>query len=304
MSDGGLAAKSITHKHITSVLLMELERFMGQSDIRILDAGCGNCELIGYLHRALRILQPDLNCSVYGYDVNDRPSEIERAKEAKIAELGESFPETEWQNRIKVVSSVEKLPFDAEFFDVVVSNQVLEHVADPDFFFSETHRILKPHGFAVHLYPLKNYILEGHIFIPFAHRIRDHRFRVEYLKFMMWLGLGQYRQKKRERPDLDLDTFAIYQADYLNLYTNYMSRREAMELAKKYRFRASLNYTVDMYLNKIREILGLEYRFTRNQAHLPGFDGFATFILKYVSSITLFLDKQQIYDSHKDSIEK
>lgn len=40
-------------------------------------------------------------------------------------------------------------PFEANFFDCVVSNQVVEHLSDIDFFFNQAQRVLKPNGFLV-----------------------------------------------------------------------------------------------------------------------------------------------------------
>ena len=42
-----------------------------------------------------------------------------------------------------------RFPFDDEVFDVVVSNQVIEHIVDTDAFVSEIRRVLKPGGYAV-----------------------------------------------------------------------------------------------------------------------------------------------------------
>jgi ubiquinone/menaquinone biosynthesis C-methylase UbiE len=42
-----------------------------------------------------------------------------------------------------------KWPFSSESFDVIISNQVIEHMADIDHFISETYRVLKPGGYAV-----------------------------------------------------------------------------------------------------------------------------------------------------------
>jgi SAM-dependent methyltransferase len=39
-----------------------------------------------------------------------------------------------------------KLPFKSQSFDIVTSNQVIEHVHDTDTFVSEAHRVLKPGG--------------------------------------------------------------------------------------------------------------------------------------------------------------
>ncbi len=43
----------------------------------------------------------------------------------------------------------EPIPWEDGFFDMVTSNQVIEHVADTDEFVSETFRVLKPGGTAV-----------------------------------------------------------------------------------------------------------------------------------------------------------
>ena len=43
----------------------------------------------------------------------------------------------------------EPLPYDAESFDVVHSNQVIEHLEKTDVFVKEIHRVLKPTGYAI-----------------------------------------------------------------------------------------------------------------------------------------------------------
>nr|WP_302578620.1 class I SAM-dependent methyltransferase [Methanobrevibacter arboriphilus] len=41
------------------------------------------------------------------------------------------------------------IPFDNSFFDLIVSNQVIEHVMETDNFFKEIYRLLKPNGYAI-----------------------------------------------------------------------------------------------------------------------------------------------------------
>jgi len=50
---------------------------------------------------------------------------------------------------VRVGDLNEPFPFDDETFDVVVSNQVIEHLHDTDNFVRETHRVLRRGGFAV-----------------------------------------------------------------------------------------------------------------------------------------------------------
>lgn len=50
---------------------------------------------------------------------------------------------------IKKADLEKKWPFENQIFDVVISNQVIEHMHDLDNFISETKRVLKPGGYAV-----------------------------------------------------------------------------------------------------------------------------------------------------------
>jgi SAM-dependent methyltransferase len=50
---------------------------------------------------------------------------------------------------VRVASLNDVMPIDDASIDVVVSNQVIEHLADTDMFVSEIHRVLRPGGVAV-----------------------------------------------------------------------------------------------------------------------------------------------------------
>jgi 2-polyprenyl-3-methyl-5-hydroxy-6-metoxy-1,4-benzoquinol methylase len=51
--------------------------------------------------------------------------------------------------QVKISDLNIKLPYEDNRFDIVHSNQVIEHVKDTDLFVSEIYRILKPGGYAV-----------------------------------------------------------------------------------------------------------------------------------------------------------
>jgi ubiquinone/menaquinone biosynthesis C-methylase UbiE len=46
----------------------------------------------------------------------------------------------------KIVGTAEKMPFENDFFDVITSAWVLEHLDDPERVFGEIHRVLKSGG--------------------------------------------------------------------------------------------------------------------------------------------------------------
>jgi SAM-dependent methyltransferase len=56
----------------------------------------------------------------------------------------------------KVKMDIHKIPFDANTFDVVLCNHVLEHVRDDIQAMREIHRVLKPGGFAILQVPFFN----------------------------------------------------------------------------------------------------------------------------------------------------
>ena len=97
-------------------------------NIKILDIGCHD----GVYTR--RIIEASGSKNVWGLEIMP-----ENAKLAK-------------ENGVKVViGDIEKkFPFKDNEFDVIFSNQVIEHVKDCDFFMKEVYRILKPGGVTIH----------------------------------------------------------------------------------------------------------------------------------------------------------
>jgi len=104
---------------------------------RILDAGCG----LGMYVRAFRRFSSE----VYGIDVDaDR-----------IAEASRELPNLQ-------VAPAESLPFEDDFFDVVLSHEVLEHVGDDRAAVREAIRVLRPGGRLVVFVPNRLWFFETH----------------------------------------------------------------------------------------------------------------------------------------------
>lgn len=114
------------------------------SDIRVLDFGCGKGEMAGYL--------ADQGYSAHGCDIEAywKAREDHRAVEFAL-----------------ITNSPYRLPYSDNFFDVVISTSVFEHVLNKEESFQEIHRVLKTGGYSVHFLPSKWYLpQEPHIRIP------------------------------------------------------------------------------------------------------------------------------------------
>jgi len=287
-------AKSITHQHLLSILNTESEGFSEERPLRILDVGCGDGHLINYLMKNFGVLNPAIKFEIYGFDVNDHGVQSEGYFTNTIELLSDNFPNIPWEKRLNVFSAKELWPYTDDFFDIIISNQVAEHVQDHNLFFSEINRTLCRGGYSIHLFPLKHYFYEGHLHLPLVHKILNHDFMVSYIKHLSRLGLGKFKSHNRSS-SVSLEKYAERHADYMSFFTNYLSYLEVLKLGKKHSLRTSFRYTQEFYTGKLRSMLGLgsKYKYRRNRSSIA--DWLSIHILKYVSSVTLVLHKSENY---------
>ncbi|MDZ4677789.1 MAG: class I SAM-dependent methyltransferase [Oligoflexia bacterium] len=97
---------------------------------KVLEVGCGAGDFSIYLSKQM--------AEVTGVDFSSRAIEIASAK-AKTHKASAQFK----------VADAQKLPFENNHFDVVVSCECLEHVPTPSEMLQELHRVLKPGGILV-----------------------------------------------------------------------------------------------------------------------------------------------------------
>jgi SAM-dependent methyltransferase len=178
---------------------------------RILDFGCGAGQLVSS-GRARGI-------DMYGADVFYGGNTTKQA----VAEAG--FLGT----AVREIRDG-KLDFEDEFFDLVISNQVFEHVEELDPVLSEISRVLKRGGCLVALFPSLEVLREGHIGIPLAHRFRkDSRFRYLWVLALRTLGLGFYKEQAPSRSE-----WARRKLEWIDAYTHYRSRAEIRSSFERY----------------------------------------------------------------------
>lgn len=289
-----LNPSSLTHVHLLAALRGELRRTSQRSVIRILDAGCGDGSLIGYLHESLAALEPLSQVEIYGFDVSDPGVQKSDFFEKGVLRLEKNAAEIDWRSRLRSAAVAEAWPFESYFFDIVVSNQVLEHVADHGRFFGEMNRVLRADGIGLHCFPVRECLWEGHLHMPIVHRIACHDERKRFIALFSRMGLGKFVEHRRTS-GISLRDFAERHADFLNLYTNYVRARHVLHVAKAAGLRASFAYTAGLYAQKLRRVLRrpLRLQYAAYDANLLRMPAFA--FLKYLSSITLRVEKADAY---------
>jgi SAM-dependent methyltransferase len=161
----------------------------------ILDFGCGDGDAMAAWRAA--------GADAFGCDiVLNRPSE-----------------------RLYLIERPYRLPFPDATFDLVVSNQVLEHVQDHDVAFSEISRVLKPGAISLHLFPARWAPRETHVRVPLANVVQTRGW------LALWARLGirngfQNGLSWRKVTDMNLE--------YLRTRTNYLGRRELIATGRRW----------------------------------------------------------------------
>lgn len=145
----------------------------GGKRIRVLDYGCGAGQVV-------RLLRAQGFVEVYGCDAfygGGSPPE-----QALAAELEKGI--------IRRMEG-DTIPFGPNRFDLVVSNQVFEHVEDLGVVLGEIHRVLAPGGVLLSLFPDRSVWREGHCGIPFLHWLpKKARWRIPLVALLRGVGLG------------------------------------------------------------------------------------------------------------------
>jgi SAM-dependent methyltransferase len=120
----------------------------------------------------------------------------------------------------------------------------MEHVEDLDAVLREIHRVLKPGGTVLSLFPSVDVFREGHIGIPFSHWMRKgSRFRFYYTWVLRALGLGTW---KEQAPTCR--QWAIDKLEWIDRFTVYRTRREIFNTYGRY------------FSNRLTEIDYIRYR--------------------------------------------
>jgi len=194
-------------------------------NIRILDYGCGGGQLATYL---LLAGYKD----VYGVDVNNQEMNNDF-----IAKLG-------FKKRIFSSYDKKQLPFENDSFDLLISQQVLEHVHNLDDYYSEASRVLKKGGIALLDFP--------HKFIPYDSHAQKY-FIHFFPRFLRKPLYNYFTEKGFEHYDsiLNFQTLGHHKRIALKYFTSHENK--TADRIKKFEY--SGTYEGNLRLRKLVDTL-------------------------------------------------
>lgn len=167
--------------------------------VRILDLGCGAGDTVAALLNR--------GYDAVGCDLKFRPGpNLELLqREARLAEI-ELEPY--------------RLPYPDASFDLVVSDQVMEHVQDYASTIAEVARVTKPGSYGLHVFPSRWRLIEAHLDVPLAGAIQNRAW------LGLWARLGVRNEFQKENT---LQQTIDNNVRYLAERTNYLPRRAILD---------------------------------------------------------------------------
>lgn len=283
---------SVTDQHILATLRTLRPDAKG---LRVMEAGCGDGTLLAYLHRHWPTPAGEA-LDLRGFDVVDSLTEPTDFPASTLTNLGKLAPHHDWDGRIHATTTTAPWPFDDDSMDVVISNQVLEHVFDYDHFFAELARVLTPGGQSIHVLPLRRVLFEFHLSMPFVHRATDHVTRAWLIERFTRMGWGTYRDFRGE-PGMTPRAYAETRSDFIDFGTYYPTWRVLVDHAKANRLRISHRFTRHLYSQWVRRARKHPFADEYPTAPTPLRDIAAFAILPYLATITVVLEKPDVVDS-------
>jgi len=149
------------------------------------------------------------------------------------------------------------------------------------------------------VFPLKDYVIEGHTGVPFAHRIASHDALVSYLRsFGGGSGIERFGPRRRN-PSLSRDEYAESRADMITFHTWYRRLPEVALAAKRAKLRMSYRYTPELYALKLGYVLGRDFSSMYGRTRNPVLERVLFSIAKRISSVTIFLENTSTYDPER-----
>ncbi len=212
--------------------ILELATRYRPPPARLLDFGCGAGEVVGLALQA-------------GYDAR-----------------GVDTFDTVWQQyghaagghdgRIVHAAPGAPLPFGDASFDIVVSNQVFEHIETAAPAVRELARVLRPQGLLVAIFPTREVIIEPHLLAPFVHWFRTGSPAQENaLRLCHALGLCNDPGRPR-------DAWVAAEMEALRRHMFYRSERDALAMFAP-AFRVIARGEADFIADRIRHSRALRW---------------------------------------------
>lgn len=222
-------SKTINQKFLKIIEKLN-SRKTDKKNLKILDWGCGKGDLVKFLN--------DHGYDCYGLEVEDN----KKAKGQLELRKNEFL-----KNKIFYIKHDNETKFMPNFFDIVITNQVLEHMSNKIGFINELKRILKTGGFSYNILPAKFRFIEVHLKMPLVHWVPKNGLRKFLIVFFNIFKINHWSECK----NLSFFQQVQYYFEYSVNKTFYLGANDLFDDFKKNGFYVNDHYLKNKILNNM-----------------------------------------------------
>lgn len=173
-----LTAEDVKGCYLNKDLVVLIESYIRENnlkkeEVRILDWGSGRGRTVAMLR--------EQGYDAYGVEIDALPYNNGLPYFQDKYETPKKF--------LKLINESCSTPFPDQYFDIIFSEQVLEHIADLDKVSREVSRITKKGGRHLHHFPAKWHLIEQHLYMPCIHWLPKDKTRFCLIYFYTLLGI-------------------------------------------------------------------------------------------------------------------
>jgi len=285
---------TLNDTHLVNCIISSIrQKHNLRNHLKVLEVGCGSGTFLLYMIDMLSKTFPKITFDFYAFDIQE--SELtfkdDESKEPHLSRLHSTlkrkYKNNNWEKKIRIINPSDDWHEQLEFFDLIISNQVLEHVADKSTFFNKLNKNLKASGNSFHLFPTLDVLWEWHIHVPFAHWFKSERALRKYIILYKYLTSPIKFFKNHQLMINSIN----HDAKYIFDKTHYCSTKQFIKFCHSLELSVNLRYTYPYYALKACQWLKVDsdrfdfYNCNRLVHYLT------FFITKHISSITLHISK-------------
>lgn len=204
------------HRYVKSKIDLYLKEHPKKkpSDINILDWGCGRGRSVAKLR--------EYGFNAYGVDIDEKT----------MANGFRLFKERGYKPKDLIKHVDDTISFEDNFFHIIFSEQVIEHVEDLSAVIGEQARLTNYGGLGVHCFPNAKMLYEDHLKMPLVHWLPKNKSRKYWIEMMLILGGGPKPAWKETKNKSLKEQVEIY-VQYLNNHTHYRDYKEICKIFKQ-----------------------------------------------------------------------
>ena len=252
---------TINDIHIVNCIVNTIEKnYLNHKIINILEIGCGSGTFLIFMMEELLKKFPETEFNFHAFDIQESELTFTKKGTENIhlmnlhRVLKKKYNNINWEEKIRLIKDTDNWHSEINFFDIVISNQVLEHVNNKRLFFQKLELCLKENGNSFHVAPMSSCVLEWHIHVPFAHWFKSKKTLKMYLIIYKLFTCPIKFLKDRK----SMISYINDRVKYLFEKTHYNSTAEIIEYCNNHNLKVNFTYTYPYYLLRLCRLFNID----------------------------------------------